>query len=284
MSTTTYGPPVVLDGPLPVVPPVSLLRVEGVVKEAGDERWINGAQIWAYPTETPENWDLCYEGTFRDKAEGESNPIPLFSAYATYVPISCSAMGMGPWDEFMERAEAVMDAVTSFAVERALSRGVPLSATPFFADANATVLASGSAVAPMVGLGYLEDAIGATARGGMIHATPSVATQWFDQDRIDRLTPEEDSSSLVTVMGTPVAAGGGYIGSTPAGQAAAAAGQSWVYATGPVEVRLAELHLTEEISENLERSQNDVTYRAERAYLATWDTALQAAVLIDWSP
>ena len=285
MSTTTYGPPVFLDGPLPVAPPGSLLEIPGVVVSTGDTRWMNGASVWAYPTEEPQSWDPCYTGTFRTKAEGDGSLTATFGAYVAYIPITCSAITVGEkFDEFRDRAEKAMDAVMSYAVEQALSQGIALSSNPFFSDANVTILGAGAPLTPMVALSYLEDAIGATGRQGMIHATPGTATQWFDQDRIDRLVPTADNTpSLSTVMGTPVAAGGGYLGAQPSGGAAPAAGQAWAFATGPVNVRLASMELIP-IEDVLERELNDITYRAERFYLATWDTALQAAALVDWSP
>ena len=39
-----------------------------------------------------------------------------------------------------------------------------------------------------------------------------------------------------------------------------------------------------DITEVLDRSNNDVTFRAERYVLVEWDTVLQAAVLVDWTP
>lgn len=264
-----------LDGPIPVAPPYCLLNVPGVLRENDGNRWINGASVWAYPVDEPLTWDPCSSGTFRTKAEGGSNPLPVFGSFVVYLPITCSSAYIGDPDSFRDRGRAALEAVESYAVESALSQGAPLSTNPFFGDAAVTLLAAGAAVTPEVGLSYLEDAIGETGRMGMIHCTPSVASQWFDQDRFD--------SPLTTANGTPVAAGGGYIGAQPTGGAAPSAGQSWAFATGPVEVRHAEAEVMR-ISEVLDRSNNDVTYRAERYVLATWDTALQAAVLIDWTP
>jgi hypothetical protein len=56
-----------------------------------------------------------------------------------------------------------------------------------------------------------------------------------------------------------------------------------MFATGPVEIRLGPGIITD-LVETLDRSDNTVTFRAERYVLATWDTALQVAVLVDWSP
>jgi hypothetical protein len=87
---------------------------------------------------------------------------------------------------------------------------------------------------------------------------------------------------LETPNGTPVATGGGYIGAEADGDAPDT-GNSFVFATGPVEVRLAPVS-TLEIAEVLDRSDNTVTFRAERYALAIWDTCLQVAVEIDWTP
>jgi len=52
-----------------------------------------------------------------------------------------------------------------------------------------------------------------------------------------------------------------------------------------VQVRLSDMQMVgEDINGTLDTSLNDVTFRAEIYALAVWDTALQAAVLIDWTP
>jgi hypothetical protein len=280
MSTVTWGPAVVLDGPLPEAPPHSLLNVPGVLIEGESERWLNGATVYGYPPSTPESWDPCATGTFRDKAEGDPFPIPQFGSFVAYLPITCSAMSIGEPDDFAQRAERAMEATESFAVERALSQGVAFpSSNPYFGDANVSIL-GGGVVTPQVGLSYLENAIGATGRRGMIHATPATVAAWGFGAGV---TDDPPVNGLQTASGNPIAAGGGYIGAQPSGGSAAAAGQSWAFATGPVQVRHGDI-LVPDISEVLERTLNDVTYRAERYELAVWDTALQAAVLIDWSP
>jgi hypothetical protein len=40
----------------------------------------------------------------------------------------------------------------------------------------------------------------------------------------------------------------------------------------------------DDINGTLDTSNNDLTFRAEVYALPVWDTALQAGVLIDWSP
>lgn len=271
----TFGPPVTLDGPLPLAPPHSLINTPGVLITGEPDRWLNGVNVYPYPSALPGLWDPCSAGTFRTKSDGEGEDLPMFASFVVYLPITCSAMSIGDPEEFAGRAEIAMRAVESYAVEKQLVSGDGIATNPYLEDANVSLLASGAAVGPDAAVSYLEDAIGATGKQGMIHATPSVVSQWFDQTRED--------SPLVTVNGTRVAAGDGYIGSRPTGGSAAAAGQSWAYATGPVEVRHSDV-LMPDISEVLDRSNNDVTFRAERYALVEWDTVLQAAVLVDWTP
>jgi hypothetical protein len=276
MSTVTaVGPALDIDGPLPSPPPHRLLSIPGVLQE-GPGRWQNGVNVYGYPEETPGLWEPCSSGTFRVKDEGGGVSQPRFDPVGLYIPITCSTLGMGDWRDFAGRAEAVLDATQSFGVEEALSQGVSGSTNPFLGDANVSVL-GGGAVTPIVGLSWLEDAVGATGRAGLIHATPSVVASWSDLLLVE-------GGTLYTYNGTPVAVGGGYIGAEANGSAAGA-GQSYAFATGPVEVMLSDVSLVgDDINGSLDTSANEVTFRAERFALAEWDTALQAAVLIDWTP
>lgn len=261
-----------LNGPRPVAPRYSLLNTPGVVVE-DDGRWLNGVVIDGYPETTPALWEPCLEGTFRTKDEGEPGPMPTFDAFVIYIAATCSTFGASTMED---KAESVLLATQSMGVEEGLAVGVSGSSNPYFADTNLTVL-GGAAVAAQTGLSYLENAIGATGRGGMIHAPPSVIAAWSPY-----LTYE--SGPLLTYNGTPVVSGDGYININPDGAPGApGAGEDYAFATGPVEVRMSDV-FTSELRESLERDTNVVTIRSERYVLATWDTALQVAVLVDWSP
>lgn len=275
-STLAYGPPIAVDGPLPVAPPHSLLTIPGVLSTPGMGHWMNGVGVWSYPVDIPETWDPCSTGTFRTKIEGSAIPSPLFGPFIAYLPITCSSVSIGDPDEFRDRATRVLEATESRAVEHALSQGVPLSSNPFFGDSDLTQW-GGGAVTPEVGLRWLEYAIGRTGRQGLIHAPPEVVAAWAWTHL------EEQDATLYTPNGTPVASGDGYQGADPVTKASPASGQSWAFATGPVQVMHAEVNVLQ-IADVLDRSNNDVTYRAERLVVASWDTALQAGVLIDWTP
>lgn len=277
MSSTGVGPALAVNGPLPVAPEYGLLSVANVQRGAGP--WLNGVNVWAYPGGDSENpsgvafWEPCTSGTFRTKDEGGDQVSARFDSIVAYVSVTCSTL-VGDPEAFAARARAALNARESFAAETILAKGQADSANKFLGDDDLVVLGTG-AQDPSEGLSYLENAIGATGIGGVIHATPGIAAQWG-------FNKQETNSVVFTSQGTPVAIGGGYIDTDPVGETAAdpSAGQEWAFATGPVEVRVAEMRL--DAIESIDRTINEITYRAEVALLVFWDTLLQAGVLIDW--
>jgi hypothetical protein len=282
--SSTLGPAVYLDGPLPVAPPFGLLSAATIVPS--DDRFGVGGAVWPYPPGLPTTWDGCSTGTFRTKADGTGWDLPIFSAFTAYLPITCSSITAHS-PGFSDRAVAAFAATESFAVAREFSRGVALPLNPFLCDANLTILAGGAAVTPDVGLSWLEDAIGATGRAGMIHLTPATAASMNGSGGYGLdMRPASGGPLKTTANGTLVAVDGGYIGANPSLHAPAASGQAWAFATGPVQVRRSGdiTVVADNIAQSMDRASNEVTFRAERDYLVTWDTELQAAVLIDWTP
>jgi len=278
---TAIGPALDLDGPLPVKPRYGLLDIPGVRHDATRE--LNGVVVYGYPEDVPDSWEPCSSGTFRTKDEGGAVSTPRFDAVGLYVPVTCSAFSVNnngnTWRDFAGRAEQVLEATLSYGVAKVLSQGVVGSANPFLGDSAVTKLNAGASTAAQNALSFLEQAIGATGRGGMIHADNATAAAW------SVLLEDRDGDVKYTVAnGTPVSISGGYQGGLANGSSPGT-GASWAYATGPVEVYVGETTLVgEDINGTLDTSNNDVTFRAERFVLAEWDTALQAAVLVDWTP
>jgi hypothetical protein len=282
MSTfTAVGPALDLDGPVPAAFPYRLLAApepEVVVEERN--RPLNGINMWGYPEGTPELWEPCLTGTFREKLSDSEWQQPRFDGVTAYFPITCSTITANP-REFADRAEAVLNATFSYAVEEALAKGVDSSTNPFFGDANLTQL-GGGAVSAQAGLNYLENAIGQTGRRGIIHATPGTVSAWNYVNLVNRV---EGANFLRTANGTLVISGAGYYNTDPSGKAASdpTVGQEWAFASGPVVVYTQPAPELE-ISEYVDREANEVIYRAERSFVALWDTSLQSGVLIDWTP
>jgi hypothetical protein len=269
------GPRLDLRGPLPVAPRHSLLNTPGVViVEDDDGRWLNGVNLIGYPESTPLTWNNCIpeSSDLGVKDEGEAGAQAQFDPFVCYLPVTCSALS---YPFIRDWSEVVLEATYSMAVEKGLvgTDVAGLGPNPALGDGNVDVLAGGSAKSPIVALSYLENAIGATGRKGFIHATPATITQLNTDTFLD---PEQ----LITTNGNQVVSGDGYIGATANGLTAGP-GQDWMFASGPVEVRISPLAITD-LRESLDRSDNVITFRAERWVLATWDTSLQAAVLVDW--
>lgn len=278
MSTTAPAPALDLDAPRPVAPQYGLLSVPGVLAAEERGRWLAGVNTYGYPNADSWTWDPCSTGTFRVKSAESEVGTERFDSFGIGMSFACSAHGL-PRD-YVDRLRAAFDAKLSFMVERAVSQGSEVDSNGFLGDANVTLPAGGAAVTPAVGLAWLENAIGLTGLRGIIHAPSPVVSAWgYDDLRVA-------GDHLETANGTYVAAGGGYIGATATGGSAPASGQSWVFATTGLEVRMTEtMILDEDIANSLDRSVNDVEIRAERYALATWDPdVLQAAVLIDWTP
>jgi hypothetical protein len=275
MSTiTALGVRLDLTGPRPVAPPHSLLNTPGVVVEDGEGRWMNGVVLDTYPTDPPAVWDPCSAGTTRVKDDGANRELPTFDAFVVYVPTTCSFFSS---NGLREMTRVALEANASWGVEFGLSHGVVGLSNPSLGDANLAQLGA-NGISAAEGLARLENAIGATGIKGVIHATPAIVSVL----QTDKLEGDEEGN-LLTANGTPVVAGGGYIGVHPHAKTAPSDGQDWMFATGPVEVRLGPPALSDLVS-SLDRSDNTVTFRAERAVLPVWDTALQVGVLVDWAP
>ena len=272
-----------IDGPLPVAPPQSLLNTPGVLVNPEDftDRVFGGVNAWMYPNGCAELWEPCLDGTYRVKADESTMLTQRFDTFVVYTPITCSTIGFGgdSIDDLAERALVTHRATLSAGVERALAEGVDSSSNAFFGDANVQILNSGTSVTARVAVSYLEQAIGARCRQGMIHMTPaSVAAL---------PAPLREGDSLATANGTLIASGMGYQGIDTAALATPAADEDWAFATLGVSVYLGPVRMTTP-KESIDREINEVTFRAETYVLAVWDgidddELAAAAVLVDWA-
>ncbi len=295
MSSIGYGPLWTIPGPPPEQPLFSLLKAARVVPDAdagGIERWGNGVQVYPYPPGPAHVQDACSTGSDREKDTGETVPLPQFAAMIVYLAETCSSLGIygaglsnaEAQDRFTARAMSALQSVESGALERELLAGDVLGLNPFLADGNGTFPESDTAVSVVEGFGALENEIAAGGGRGMIHVSPRMATAATSNFLLDG---DDRSGQLVTINGTVVVPGQGYIDDTvhPVGHAAASTDQEWIYATGPVEIRRGATELLPgTVGEALDRGDNTITYRVERTYVVDWDTVVQAAVLVDRTP
>ena len=313
MTNVGYGIPWPIDGPPPAPRPYGLLQAAeragaGVqivtdVEEGGRERWLNGVEVYPYPPDQAASHDPCAPAsTAVAKNQGEIVPLPKFGAYAIYLPVSCTAGGIGDHAEFKARAVAAIEVVQGDAVAFELLTGARLLNNPHFADGNGTFPNADDPTDVVNGFALLEAEIAASGRLGLIHCSPSVAIVGSARGILRE--PEQVGGQLRTINGTPVIPDSGYSGwavdpdtddlayddaYTPSGHTDPGAFQEWIYATGPIEIRRSEVFTNPDTpAEALDRGlgatsgdPNFVTYRAERYYLADWDTIVQSAVLVD---
>lgn len=207
--------------------------------------------------------------------------------FRTYYPfdinatIKVSTMGTNP-AEIEASATKALDVVTQKAVEAEFWRGS--IAKLLTTDNDNRYLAStqsvdvtptpGTAVKVQYGLALLEQAIADAPIGaqGVVHAPRDVAST---------LRLEKDGTTLRTSLGTPVVAGVGYSKHGPTG-ALAPAGKAWMYATGPISVRLGPTIVTpEKLNQAVDLRVNTIQYYVDRSAAITWSTSDSYAVLVD---
>lgn len=207
--------------------------------------------------------------------------------FRTYYPfdinatIKVSTMGTNP-AEIEASATKALDVVTQKAVEAEFWRGS--IAKLLTTDNDNRYLAStqsvdvtptpGTAVKVHYGLALLEQALADAPIGaqGVVHAPRDVAST---------LRLEKDGSTLRTSLGTPVVAGVGYSKHGPTG-ALAPAGKAWMYATGPISVRLGPTIVTpEKLNQAVDLRVNTIQYYVDRSAAITWPTSDSYAVLVD---
>lgn len=133
---------------------------------------------------------------------------------------------------------------------------------------------AGTAVKVRYGLALLEEALGNASLGsqGVIHAPRVVGSA---------LNLEKDGTRLVSPLGNSVVSGVGYSKKGPTG-VDAGAGKAWMYATGPVSVRIGPTTVTpEKLNQAINTQINEIEYFVDGSAAVTWATTDSYAVLVD---
>jgi hypothetical protein len=273
-------------------------REEILPPNAGDLRWLNGVEVYPYPPGQASSDHACAVGTVPRKDFGRELQHPQFNAITVYLAESCKSYKVWNQEEFKQRALLALTAIQGTAIERNLLTGEASdSQAPYLADGVGVFPNGDTATSPMNALAYLEEEIGLSGQLGIIHCSPGFTTTLRQYFQVDNRT-----GVIRTINGNVIIPGDGYARSnkdpgtgvgygSPHGHAASTGTQEWIYATGPIDIRLSEMFMIpEQVSQALDRGTsqgattgrpNTFTYRAERYAMATWDTELQAAVLAD---
>lgn len=212
---------------------------------------------------------------------------------ATYLPFfietSFNASTFALTTEAVQaRAIEALDLVTQKAIERELwtgdiaklLTGDNAGLNRYLASSTATDVTpvAGSGIRPRHAQALLEEALGNATIGsaGTLHAPRSVAS-------VLHTDHSDDGKSLVTHLGNKVVAGSGYLSTGPTGTAPAA-NLRWMYATGPVTVRVGAVEYTTGTpAQAVNIRQNTTEFKASRPAAVTWSTSDLYAVLVDLS-
>lgn len=207
-----------------------------------------------------------------------------YHAFDVQTSLKASLMGNNP-AELLLHAKAALDVVLQKNIESEFWNGAiakqltDAEGNRYLASTEAVDLTPSSAttgVKPRFAQAILERALGDTTVGseGVLHMTRDVASTL-------RLT--NSKKVLKTRLGNSVVAGVGYSGTGPDGTAAGE-NKAWMYATGPVTVRIGAVSVTpEEVGQAVDITINNVTYYVDRPAAVTWSTSELFAVLVDLS-
>ncbi len=212
------------------------------------------------------NKDLDQGGTFQSGA--------LFHGYGG---LRCKMIGVDDVaDHLRENAARVFARREHFVIEQGLMKNrfiegptlgptgpIGLQDDPLW-SAPLDITPGGAAVAPAVAVGLLEAHAAQVYAGAPTLHLPRALVGIL----LGKGVLEFNGSSLVTKLGSKVAAGGGYdLDNAGPDGLAAAAGERWLYATGEVSVERSEFILRDAV----DLPNNDVYVLAERGYLVAVD-------------
>jgi hypothetical protein len=195
--------------------------------------------------------------------------------------VKVSTMGTDP-AEIEASVKTALDVVTQKAVEAEFWNGdiakllTEDNDNRYLASAQSVDVTPtpGTGVKPRYGLALLEEALGNSAIGakGVIHAPRLVGSA---------LNLDKDGNKLVSPLGNSVVSGVGYSKKGPNGTAAPA-NKAWMYATGPISVRLGPTIITpEKLNQAIDIRVNNIQYYVDRSAAITWATTDVYAVLVD---
>jgi hypothetical protein len=213
-------------------------------------------------------------------ADNPISTLPTYFPVRIYVPETCTTLAARDLPYFVDRVTQALTVATPGLVGREfwdgpitrgmVATGAMASPNPYLAQSGvATDLTPGSgAVSIERGYAILEKFLGQCGFGqqGMIHAP---------RDCVPTLGVRRPPGSnlLLTDMDTLVVPDPGYSGNGP-GNAAPAAGESWIYATGLVTLRMTPPEVMaggEDWRQVTWTRQNRVEVQAFRYIAPTWD-------------
>jgi hypothetical protein len=254
--------------PVRAAPPTTGL-VASAVQPRDDVRWESGFSWLPERCITHQGFSPC--GTL----DGEPDESP--ASVAHYLPpgfrvrdICTTLDGARNADRVRRQAEAV----TSFIVARELWTGTLTQAdpgtvdgspyvNPFLADGNATEVAAPTDLTLAIATLEQEARVAANGQQVFIHLPMGMLPPVANVRRVGNVLYTANDSVLV--------ADAGYDGTGPDPG-------TWLYATGPVQVRLSPVEIIDDAVQTVDRTTNRQEIWAERVFAATFDPCVHLAM------
>lgn len=223
--------------------------------------------IGVYNCENPDQTTGLPKGFTANGDVGEADVFHVYGAYR------CTPVGH-TLDYARDRAAEHLQVREEAVAEQAIWTG-DLDTEGFAANAEEAV---SGAVSITRAIGALEQWI-ARAYGsqGVLHMTREAAVAGIAADALVVV-----GNQVRTVLGTPVVAGTGYPGTGPAGQEPTD-GQTYIYVTpGLLGYRSEVFPGTDTVQAGFDKTNNNLTAVAERAYSIGWDPCGTAYALANF--
>lgn len=246
-----------------------------------DSHWMASGLEWEDPICGPQVEafiDQCPPATGYSKPEDDFNMFCHSDPFVVIGSYHCSPVGR-PADEAFEIARQRLLTWESYRVERVLWTGITQDGegvNPSFANGNTTCgiepedLSAAGAIDPVSAVALLEAELAERVScGGTLHVPYGLMAYLAKHNLLI-----VDGDELYSPTGFKIIAGHGYPGSA-IGNDPAAAGTTWVFATGPMVIARSNVMMVpDNVSESVDRLINNVTVRAERMYSVGFSCAL----------
>lgn len=273
-------PPLYVDPPVVEPYEFGLFSVAQMPPEDRDPHWRCGVQYEPLTCDKARTeGDRC-DTPQPDKTVDDGVPLSMGDPFTVYDGYLCRLPGRPSQEDIVNRARQALLLGEQRAVEEAFWTG-SAGNDPHLADPSAVILnpVPTDPLNIVAGLAALENFLGETYAGvGLVHGPRGVATL-LSKDGLITAT----RTGLRTILGTGLAAGGGYVVNTGPDGTPAPDGTAWMYATGAVVIRRGPIIINPDtVAAAFNRSTNEVEILAEREYVITRECAL-GAVLVDIS-
>lgn len=268
----------IVPSPPATAPPHSLIRAADTTHD-GDPNWQKGL---AYLPEAPGGYKAAAYCTADEVDHTRALPTAVdYEPFEVRFFDPCETTFGYRAQEVTDRLRRVAEATESYAIARELWTGelAQAAGSPNGYLGRAPTIVSATAVAPRVGLGLLEEAIGDALMGQQAYLHASRATLPLLDLHLTKV-----GNLLFTKIDNAFVADAGYSGGHAPDGETDAAGVAWVYATGPVVVRRSDLTFYAAAdAEVIDTATNTRVRTASKLVAATFDPAVLFAVPVTLS-